>query len=123
MRQHHPGAQQPVVGAVQHGHVDAVAGGATLHQPGDPDGIRQQGRGISLERKVETHHRRSLETHGIYLPTRPAETGATLEVTNWLGQNPSPGWLFRAASEGGNLDIVVGLPGALVADEFGLIQR
>ena len=40
MRQHHPGAQQPVVGAVQHGHIDAVAGGATLHQPGDPDGIR-----------------------------------------------------------------------------------
>ena len=96
--QYHPGAQQPVVGGVQDGHVDAVAGRAALHQPGDPDGVRQQGRGISLEGKVETHHRRSLETHGTYLPTRPGKTGATLEVTNWLGQNPSPGWLIRAAS-------------------------
>ena len=96
--QHHPGAQQPVVGGVQDGHVDAVAGGAPLHQPGDSDGVRQQGRGISLEGKVETHHRRSLETHGTYLPTRPGKTGATLEVTNWLGQNPSPSRLIRATS-------------------------
>lgn len=96
-----------------------MAGCAALHQPGDPDGIRQQGRGISLEGKVETHHRRSLETHGIYLPTRPEETGATLEVTTWLGQNPSPGWLIQATSKGDDFD----MPGALVADEFGLVQR
>ena len=96
--QHHPGAQQPVVGGVQDGHVDAVAGRAPLHQPGDSDGVRQQRRGISLEGKVETHHRRSLETHGTYLPTRPGKTRATLKRTNWLEQNPSPSRLIRATS-------------------------